>query len=79
MERKQRLALARALCNDPAILIADEPTGSLDQITAQELYRTIQEWAQQKQKALIIATHDLELAHRCQKIYRLHDGLLSSA
>lgn len=73
---KQRLALVRALCNDPDILIADEPTGSLDHSTAQELYHTIQMWAYEQQKGLIIATHDLELARRCQKMYLLKEGRL---
>lgn len=73
---KQRVALARAMCNDPDIIFADEPSGNLDRETAQAIHELLFEFVQNQKKALIIVTHDFELAKLCQKQYELKDGLL---
>jgi len=73
---KQRVALARALMNDPDLILADEPSGNLDQENSQAIYSLLLGMAQKKGKALLVVTHDLELASRCQKTYTLQDGRL---
>ncbi|MDF2576587.1 MAG: lolD [Chlamydiales bacterium] len=75
---KQRLALARALCNNPSILLADEPTGNLDHDTAHDIFQLMEDWVNNNQTSLVIATHDLEIAHRCERIYQLKNGKLHS-
>lgn len=74
---KQRVAIARALINDPAIILADEPSGNLDHAHSQAIYQLLFEAARKRGKALVIVTHDLELASRCQRTYALQDGKLS--
>lgn len=73
---KQRVAIARALMNDPAIILADEPSGNLDHAHSQAIYHLLLESAQKRGKSIVIVTHDLELASRCQKTYALQDGKL---
>jgi len=73
---KQRLALARALCNDPDILLADEPSGNLDSEHSKLLHQLLLSCATSLNKALIVVTHDLELAACCQKTFTLKDGVL---
>ena len=74
---KQRAALARALCNDPDILLADEPSGNLDHQTSQQIHALLLHFARNHNKALIIVTHDQELAALCTSVYRLQDGKLA--
>jgi len=59
---RQRVAIARALANRPALLLADEPTGALDPTTAEAVFGLIREVCREEQCALILVTHDLELA-----------------
>lgn len=73
---KQRVALARAMCNDPRLILADEPSGNLDSQTAQLIHEILLNFAQDQQKALILVTHDRELARLCTRQYELRDGLL---
>lgn len=70
---KQRIAIARALINDPQILIADEPTGKLELKVRDQLLKLFRQLAQ-KGIAVFIATHDLELAAMTQRIIHLQDG-----
>jgi lipoprotein-releasing system ATP-binding protein len=70
---KQRAAIARALCNQPNIILADEPTGNLDRINAQK----VGEILLSLKKSLIIVTHDKELAALCNKHYQLSNGELT--
>jgi len=72
---KQRAAIARALCNDPQILFADEPSGNLDGATAQGIQDLLFQCVQAG-KSLIVVTHDLNLARKCHKQYTLKQGLL---
>jgi lipoprotein-releasing system ATP-binding protein len=71
---QQRVAVARALINDPQIVIADEPSGNLDKATGEELHNLICELNQKKGQTFIIATHNQLLAQRAQRTIRLVDG-----
>ncbi|MGF1546528.1 MAG: lipoprotein-releasing ABC transporter ATP-binding protein LolD [Thiotrichales bacterium] len=73
---RQRTAIARALSNSPKIVMADEPTGNLDQRTSAGIYETMLEINVEMKTAFIIVTHDPVLAHRLDRIYQLEDGLL---
>ena len=74
----QRTAVVRALINKPRLLLADEPTGSLDENTADELGSLLVELNREENIALIVVTHSADLARRMGKIYRLHSGKLDS-
>lgn len=73
---KQRVALARAMCNDPSLILADEPSGNLDSQTAQLIHDILLDFTQHQQKALILVTHDRELAQLCSQQYELRHGHL---
>jgi len=73
---KQRAAIARAFLNDPALILADEPSGNLDHAHSTIIYNLLLGAAQKRGKALIVVTHDRELAALCQKAYSLMDGEL---
>lgn len=75
---QQRVALARAFMNRPQILFADEPTGNLDAETADHVVESLFELNASFQTALVLVTHNLELAQRTQRIFRLHRGALVS-
>lgn len=76
---KQRVALARAMCNDPALILADEPSGNLDSQTAQLIHDFLINFAKNSSKALLLVTHDRELARLCTRQYELRDGVLFNA
>lgn len=76
---QQRVALARAFANQPRILFADEPTGSLDETTGQAMIELLFELNAASGSTLVMVTHDPALAQRCDKIYRLRQGRLSSS
>ncbi len=69
----QRVAIGRALVNDPKIILADEPTGNLDSATSQMIFELFNE-LNRKGLTLIVVTHNLDLASHAQKIYTLMDG-----
>ncbi|NTV77062.1 MAG: ABC transporter ATP-binding protein [Methanothrix sp.] len=69
----QRVAIGRALINDPKIVLADEPTGNLDSATSQMIFELFEELNRQGM-TLIIVTHNLELARKAHKVYTLKDG-----
>lgn len=73
---KQRVALARAMCNDPSLILADEPSGNLDSQTAQMIHEILLEFAHDHKKALLLVTHDRDLARLCTRQYELRNGLL---
>jgi len=73
---KQRVAIARALCNDPDILFADEPSGNLDKQTSQYIHELLLDFAHNQGKALILVTHDADLAAMCSRRFRLCEGIL---
>ena len=74
---KQRLAIARALCNNPDLVLADEPTGSLDSFHAEMIYDLLLRLVKEQGKSIIIVTHDLKAAHLCDRMLILKDGFLS--
>jgi len=76
---QQRVAVARALANDPAILLADEPTGNLDGANGRHLLELLLEIHQARGTTLILATHDLELAARAERILKLRSGRAEEA
>ena len=71
--QKQRVAIARALISDPEVILADEPTGSLDSKTAQEVMDALIS-LNNTGKTIIIVTHNPEVAQQCKKTIKLHDG-----
>ena len=75
---QQRVALARAVAGDPEILLADEPTGNLDQATGHEIIELMFDLHTRKGTTLVLITHDEELAARCDRVIRLRDGLVES-
>jgi putative ABC transport system ATP-binding protein len=76
---QQRVALARAFVARPRILFADEPTGSLDQATGQQISDLLFALNASSDTTLVLVTHDLRLAQRCERIYRLDGGRLVDA
>ena len=73
---QQRVAVARALINDPMVVYADEPSGNLDSKNANELHELFQKLREEKQKAFVIVTHNPELANQADRLIRMQDGLL---
>jgi lipoprotein-releasing system ATP-binding protein len=71
---QQRVAVARALINDPQVVIADEPWGNLDEVTGEELYNLISELNQKRGQTFVIATHNQTLAQRAHRIVALIEG-----
>ena len=73
--QQQRCAIARALAADTPILLADEPTGSLDKKTSSEIMDCFEEIS--REKTIILITHDPDIAKRCKRIVRIEDGRLT--
>ena len=74
---RQRVAIARALVNKPSIILADEPTGSLDSKTGDVILNLLKELQQKENVTLIMVTHELEVAKRAERIVTVLDGKLS--
>ena len=75
---QQRVSIARALVNRPAIVLADEPTGSLDSATAQVVTRLLVEAARERDAAVVVVTHDPAVARHADRIVTLHSGRLTT-
>jgi putative ABC transport system ATP-binding protein len=73
---QQRVAIARALINKPSILIADEPTGNLDSKTGNKIMDLIEKINKEMKLAIIIATHDKNIANRADRIINISDGVI---
>ncbi|MFL0356435.1 ABC transporter ATP-binding protein [Erythrobacter sp. GH1-10] len=74
---QQRVAVARALANQPTLVLADEPTGNLDETTSDRVLGQFLELVRGEGSAALVATHNERLAHRMDRVVRLHDGILS--
>src|SRR5919112_164472 len=72
--QQQRVCIARAMVNDPLILLADEPTGALDSKTGQQILELFDELVAGG-RTIILVTHDPTVAHRCQRVIQLQDGV----
>jgi putative ABC transport system ATP-binding protein len=71
--QQQRVCIARAMANDPLILLADEPTGALDSKTGQAILDLFDQIVESG-RTILLVTHDPTVAHRCQRVIHLHDG-----
>jgi lipoprotein-releasing system ATP-binding protein len=76
---QQRVALARALVNHPRLLLADEPTGDLDEVTSGQVFDLLQRLHASYHLTSVVVTHNMELARRCSRVLRLEGGRLSLA
>lgn len=75
---RQRVAIARALVSKPAIVLADEPTGNLDEKTGQEVLKLMKECAKKFGQTIVLVTHDMEIAGEADRIITIVDGRISS-
>jgi ABC-type lipoprotein export system ATPase subunit len=75
--QQQRIAIARALANDPPLIVADEPTGSLDSATADDVFNIFRDLSRQG-KTILMVTHDAEMAQRADRMLVLTDGEIAS-
>ena len=73
--QKQRVAIARAMASQPKVLLADEPTGSLDSKTSKEVMGLIQQ-INNTGKTILVVTHELDIARMCKRVVKLKDGLI---
>jgi sulfate/thiosulfate transport system ATP-binding protein len=76
--QQQRVALARALVPDPAILVADEPTGNLDEATGKQIVDLLFTKHAERGMTLVLVTHDTSLAQRCDRVVRLRSGRIEA-
>ena len=74
--QQQRAAIARALINDPDVILCDEPTGNLDKKSGEEVMNLLKRLSQEQNKSVIIVTHDSDIASQCSRIIELSDGRL---
>ncbi|MEI5992116.1 hypothetical protein A5881_003672 [Enterococcus termitis] len=75
--QQQRVAIVRALCCDHELIVADEPTGNLDEHTSKEMVQLFQKVAHEQQKCVVIVTHEQEVADACDKVYELKNRVFN--
>ena len=75
---QQRVAIARALVNSPSLLLADEPTGNLDSANSEKVFGLLKQFAKEQQIAILLVTHNPDLAKRCDHYLPMQDGLIVS-
>jgi putative ABC transport system ATP-binding protein len=76
---QQRVAIARALANRPRLILADEPTGNLDEETGNQIFELLKSCAAEQNTTIIVVTHDKSIADRCDMIFRIADGKLEGS
>jgi len=76
--QRQRVSIARALAMDPAIILADEPTGNLDSKTGKEVIDMLVRLADSKERTVVIITHDAHIAEHAERIVEIKDGRVIS-
>lgn len=74
--QQQRVAIARALANKPKLILADEPTGNLDSATGKMIFDLLHQLSRKENTTILVVTHDLEIAGKTDKTFRLDDGKL---
>ena len=75
---QQRIAIARALAHEPAVLLADEPTGNLDDATAESVLGLLDTLVRDSGHTMLIATHSQHVASRCDRVLELHNGRIAA-
>ena len=76
---QQRVAVARALANDPRVILADEPTGNLDTQNSQRTFELLHNLVREREKALLLATHNRFIADACDWVHEMRDGRIVSS
>lgn len=76
---QQRVSIARALANKPSLILADEPTGNLDSQTGEMIFKLLHDLSRSQQTTIVVVTHDLDIAGKTDRIFRLSDGTLQPA
>lgn len=75
---RQRVAIARALVHKPDLVLADEPTGNLDEANSKAIFKLFKDLTEQMQTAVVMVTHDLTLANSCNRVYHIKSGLIEA-
>ena len=76
--QQQRVSIARALANQPAYILADEPTGNLDSATGKKIFDLLHDLSRSQKTTIIVVTHDLEIAGKTDKTFTLKDGKITT-
>lgn len=76
--QQQRVSIARALANQPAFILADEPTGNLDTVTGKKIFNLLHDLSRSQQTTIIVVTHDLDIAGKTDRTFTLKDGKMTT-
>jgi putative ABC transport system ATP-binding protein len=76
--QQQRVSIARALANQPAYILADEPTGNLDSVTGKKIFDLLHDLSRSQKTTIIVVTHDLEIAGKTDRTFTLQDGKITT-